>query len=805
MTRASQIRLPRWAAPLGPAGRMPVPLRLGFALAGAGVLIAVWSAARPGSPVAGINDTAQVVALAVGALLCLARPALVRPERAPWLFLGVALLTWSVGDAIWAAVAANEDPAPAVSLADAAYLPCYPLLYVALVLLIRAKAAPFPRTVWVDGVLGALGLGAVMVALVYQPLLAHTGRGPLSIAVGLAYPVGDVVLVGLTLLAITVAGFREPTWWLIATAGALAVIGDVTWLQQPVPDFNAPAGWTGVLWPAIALLFALAAWRRPVPVRTLRLQGWTALAMPTTSVVGALAVLVVATRVAVPTAAVVFAVASVAGTLLRAVLTIHEVRVAAGNQHQAVTDELTGLGNRRLLLQRLDAALAERAADPDAGTRHALLLLDLDRFKEINDTLGHPVGDELLRRLGPRLAAAVDPGQTLARLGGDEFGLLLVGVGGEAEARRAADRLLDALAKPFAVAGLTLYVAASIGIAVAPEHGEDTATLLRRADVAMYEAKRRRRGRVVYRNRSDQHTRSRLELATTLRRSLDAGQLVCHYQPQLDMVSRRVVGFEALARWQHPRDGLLGPADFLAVAEQTGLMTRLTEIVLDAALAECARWRAGGHELQVSVNLAASTLLDAGLVDRIDAALARAALPPAALIVEITEETLVADASRARSTLTGLHGLGVGVSIDDYGVGYSSLSYLRDLPADELKLDRSFLTGLGTDPRATAIVRYTVELAHALDVAVVAEGVEDAATLHVLDQLGCDRVQGHFIARPMDARSVAGWLRARGSRTRPAEPGAGAGDPTGETGRAGGAGGGGHHGHFTGAPVTLEP
>jgi diguanylate cyclase (GGDEF)-like protein len=771
---------------------MPVQLQLGFAVAVAGVAVAVWSAAAPHSPLAAAGDAANVATLVVAGMLCLARPLLVRVERAPWLFLGLAVLAWSAGDALWSVLVADQQPPPAVSLADAAYLPCYPLLYVALVLLIRAKAAPFPASVWVDGLIGALGLGAVVVAVAYEPIISSTGRSAASVAIGMAYPVGDAVLVGLVLLAISVAGFREPTWWLIAAAGGLALTGDLGWLLEPVGVANASADWTSMLWPVTALLFATAAWQRPVPVRTLRLQGWPALAMPTTSVVGALAVLVVATRRPLPAVGVAFAVASVAGALLRAVLTIHEVRAAAGSQHQAVTDELTGLGNRRLLLRRLDAALADRATAPD-GRRHALLLLDLDRFKEVNDTLGHPVGDELLRRLGPRLAAATGPGQTLARLGGDEFGLLLPDVADEAAARRAAEQVLDSLAKPFAVAGLTLYVSASIGIAVAPEHGEDSSTLLRCADVAMYEAKRKRRGHAVYRTRSDRHTRSRLESATVLRRALETGHLICHYQPQLDLATQTVVGFEALARWQHPRDGLLSPAEFLALAEQTGLMTRLTDIVLAAALAECRRWRDGGHPLQISVNLAASTLLDAGLVERVGAALDRAGLPAAALIVEITEETLVADAGRARETLAALHRLGVSVSIDDYGVGYSSLSYLRDLPADELKLDRSFVTALGNDPRASAIVRYTVELAHALDVAVVAEGVEDADTLQLLRQLRCDRVQGHYVAKPMDARAVAGWLR---QRSRP---------PSRPADRPDGDRSGSHDGDFTRVHVTLDP
>jgi diguanylate cyclase (GGDEF)-like protein len=485
------------------------------------------------------------------------------------------------------------------------------------------------------------------------------------------------------------------------------------------------------------------------------------------------------------------AVVSVAGALLRAALAVRDARVAAETAHQAVTDELTGLGNRRLLLRRLD-----RLLDRPGPGRHALLLLDLDRFKEVNDTLGHPVGDELLRRLGPRLAAGAAAGSTVARLGGDEFGVLLADIPGERAALDVAERLTHALTKPFTVDGLTLHVAASVGIALAPEHGTATATLLRCADVAMYEAKRRRTGPVVYHRGHDRFTRTRLESATSLRRSLAAGDLGCQYQPQLDLATGAVVGVEALARWRHPGRGTLPPAEFLLLAEQTGLMADLTDVVLTTAVADCARWRAAGHPLAVSVNVATTMLIDAGLPDRVAAAVRRAGLPPSALVLEITEETLVTDAERTQATLAALRAAGVGISIDDYGTGYSSLSYLRDLPADELKLDRSFASALPADARARAIVRGTIELAHALGVAVVAEGVEDAGTLELLRRFGCDRAQGHHIAAPMDAGDLPGWLLAH--------PPTAAGTPEPRNGSPDRARGSTRDGRPAGSGVTLD-
>jgi diguanylate cyclase len=742
--------------PAGPFGALPTALRPLLAVALAGVAIAVWSAVQPSRWTATAAEPVQVGTVLVCGLLCVARPWLLRVERAPWLLLGLAMVCWAFAEAFWAITTAGDQGAAAVSDADIAYLPCYPLLYVAVLLLIRAKAVPFRSVVWLDGIVGLLGLGAIGVTLAYHPIVLVTGRDPASIAVGVGYLAGDLTLVGLVLLALSAAGFRERTWLVVGAGAILATLGDSMWLVEPPGAAATSGGWPNVLWPTAAVLFAVAAWRRPLPVRTLRLSGWPVLMMPALAVIGALTVLVIATQRPIPLVGVVLAAASVAGALARAALTVREVQAAAATMHQAVTDELTGLGNRRLLLRTLDAVLA----GAHSGRRAALLLLDLDRFKEVNDTLGHPVGDELLRRLGPRLAGATEPDSTLARLGGDEFGILIPRVADREAAAAAADRVLAALAAPFVVDAMTLYAAASIGVAVAPDHGRDATALLRRADVAMYHAKRERLGRAVYAPGFDKHSRSRLEAATALRIAVDNGGLTCHYQAQVDLATNRLTGFEALARW-HTADGVRQPAEFLGLAEQAGLMTQLTDAVLATALADCRRWRDAGHDLTVSVNLAPSTLRDRDLASRVAAALCRADLPPAALTTELTEESLVSNNAQVALTLAELDELGVGVSIDDYGIGYSSLAYLLDLPAGELKLDRSFVAGVPGDPKATAIVRHTIELAHALGMSVVGEGIETAAGRRALRRMRCDRGQGHHIAEPMGSAAVLGWLRAR--------------------------------------------
>jgi diguanylate cyclase (GGDEF)-like protein len=503
------------------------------------------------------------------------------------------------------------------------------------------------------------------------------------------------------------------------------------------------------------VLFAAAAWQRPVPVRRLRLEGWALLAIPVASVAAALVVL--ASRP--PVAATELAVGAIAVAALRATRAVRRSLAASDTAREAVTDELTGLANRRLLLRRLEATLA------DTGRSHALVLLDLDRFKEVNDTLGHPVGDELLRRIGPRLARTTRPGETVARLGGDEFAVLLPDVAGDDAALRAARRVLAGLLGAFVIDGLELFVSASAGVAVAPGHGMDGATLLRKADVAMYQSKRTRAGPALYRVGTDPNSRTRLESATALRRAIGEGQLVCHYQPQVDVATGVPLGMEALARWDDPRRGLLPPGEFLELAENAGLMGQLFDVVLRTALADCRRWRDGLDHLRIAVNLAASSLQDSGLPARVAAALRAADLPAGALTLEITDGGTF-DAGEVRRTLGALHALGPRLALDDYGTGQSSIALLRELHVDQVKLDGGLVGSVVGDRRGRAIVRHTVLMAHALGIEVVAEGVEDEATLRALDEIGCDYAQGYHIAVPLPAGDVAGWLAPRvASRT----------------------------------------
>jgi diguanylate cyclase (GGDEF)-like protein len=458
------------------------------------------------------------------------------------------------------------------------------------------------------------------------------------------------------------------------------------------------------------------------------------------------------TRASVP--AVLLAATALATVTVRSVLSFNELRLLALTRREALTDELTGLGNRRALLRELKATCG-----PHAG-RAALLLCDLDGFKEFNDTLGHEAGDELLREAAERIARAVGNGGRVARLGGDEFAVLAPGADA-AEALVLAEVLRRELSAPLPVAGIEVRVEASVGVALAPLHTSHAQGLLRRADVAMYEAKGARTGVELYHPERDLHSRERLVLAGELRTAVDAGELEVHFQPKIDIATGRAVGAEALVRWPHPSRGLLYPDAFLAAAEQAGLMRQLTLVVLDRALAACGRWTAAGRELGVAVNLSASNLLDASLPHEVAALLGRHGVAARQLTLEVTEGTILANPRRSGEVLAAVRALGVTVSLDDFGTGHSSLTHVKRLPVDELKIDRSFVADLAGDPTDRAIVASIVRLAHSLGLRVTAEGVEDEAALGVLRSEGCDLAQGWLFSRALTEAALGEWLNAR--------------------------------------------
>jgi diguanylate cyclase (GGDEF)-like protein len=449
--------------------------------------------------------------------------------------------------------------------------------------------------------------------------------------------------------------------------------------------------------------------------------------------------------------------AAAAGSSIRLLLNVRDLSQLAVSRKEALTDELTGLANRRAMLRHLEEATK-------SGRPFVFALLDLDKFKAINDGLGHAAGDDLLRLVAQRIEPLLGAHDLLARLGGDEFavvGHVPVRMNPSDRAVWLGKRLRSWLSEPFNLSGLSLHVVGAIGLTYTRERpGGSLLTpteLLRQADTAMYDAKRSRTGVVVFDAARHTDNSGQLALVEELRTALQTDQLKLHYQPQVDVGTGRAVGVEALVRWQHPDRGLMGPAEFLPLAEVHGLMGALTQAVLSEAVAQTAIWRRRGVYLRMSVNLSVSNLLDLNLPEQVRQLLLLHEVPPSAMVLEVTETVLMSDATSSLAVVTALTELGTTVSIDDFGTGYASLTYLRELPVAELKLDRSFTVDLLTDTRAAMIIRSTIELAHELGLRVVAEGVEHVSILDRLRELGCDESQGYLHSPPLSADQLISW------------------------------------------------
>ncbi len=433
--------------------------------------------------------------------------------------------------------------------------------------------------------------------------------------------------------------------------------------------------------------------------------------------------------------------------------------VSVEREHQSLHDALTGLPNRKMLIQRGREALEEAIR---SQTPLALFLLDLDRFKEVNDTLGHHVGDTLLQLVGSRLEQALRPGDTVARLGGDEFAVLLPQVRGLDSALEVAARIRAGLTEPFRLDGMSFDLEASLGVALFPAHAEDVETLMQRADVAMYLAKDTRNGIEVYAAEKDRNSTARLGLLSELRRALTEGELELHFQPKARLADAAIVGVEALVRWRHPTRGLLQPDEFVPLAEQSGLIRLLTRWVVEASLRQAAEWQAAGVRVQTAVNISVRDLHDVAFPEFLRAGLARHGVPASLLQLEITEGVLMSDPTRAAATLRALAALGLELSLDDFGTGYSSLVHLKRLPVSEIKIDRSFVQRMLVQEEDAAIVRTIIELGRALGLRVVAEGVETAEAWERLAALGCAAAQGYYLSRPMPAALATPWLVGHG-------------------------------------------
>jgi diguanylate cyclase (GGDEF)-like protein len=691
--------------------------------------------------------------IVVASLLTLARSVASRTDRAAWAMIGVGIALYAIGQIVYVVWVQYLDPLPYPSVADGFWLAFYVFPYIGLVLLVRRRVRMFHASIWLDGVVGALG-AAACASPALTMILRQTGGEPSAVITTLAYPVGDLLLLVLIVGIYGLLGWRPDRSWLYLGVGlVLFAAADTIYLLRVATGSYQAGTMLDPIWVVGCVVIALGALRPPTVEEPIRLEGWRVLLVPSLFTVTSLGLLVYGGISHLPNLSIGLAAAAVLCGLTRAAMTFREVQAVVDNRREARTDELTGLGNRR----RFYEALQARIDTGGASRRFAVMIIDLDRFKEVNDSLGHPVGDRLLVEVGQRLAEDMRASDVLVRLGGDEFAVLFDSPAGESVGA-VAERLLTKLQHVFAMDGLLLHVDASIGIAVYPDVADTADGLLQRADIAMYEAKTERLGCVVYERGDDDDLTARIHLVQELRTAINEGQLLLHYQPKIDVRTGALAGVEALVRWQHPERGLLYPDSFIPAAERSGFMRRLTTVVLAMALDQVSAWLRAGTLVTVAVNVSASNLLDVDLPVQIEAMLASRGLPPHALTLEITESTLMVDHTRSLAVLHRLHDQGIRISIDDYGTGYSSLSYLRDLPVDELKLDRSFIGELDSDPRAVAIVESTVRLAHSLGLLLVAEGIETADAWQRLTEMGCDLGQGYFLSRPVPAEQLTPWL-----------------------------------------------
>ncbi len=707
------------------------------------------------------------LALLIPALACFARATLGGPRRAAAAWLGLGLLSFTLGNVIFLGWTQWQADPPVPSPADIAYLGIYPCVAAALLCLVRRDHESLAKSLWLDGALGAAG-AATALAAVLSPVLSGIEGDLREVLVGAAFPVADLLLVAMIGAVLAVRGLRGGSMW-VWLAGGLVIFcaADVGYALRLVSDTYVVGTVLDALWAIAIMIMAFAIWRPERPRTIDSGRSPAILAIPMLATFTAVVVLVISSFGQLAAPVIALATFTLLLAAVRTVVGFRQVQRLSDARHQAVTDELTGLGNRRYLFEHGD----ERLHAGDRSDRLALVLLDLDNFKEVNDTLGHHAGDELLRETARRLAARVSHPDLLVRLGGDEFALVITLAPGE-HGCEIAQRILDRLTRPLVIEGARVRIEASAGVAESEDTTLGIVDLLRRADVAMYAAKGTSARVKGYDPQLDEANRSRLETIQNLDAALARDEFVLHYQPKIDVQTGVTLGAEALVRWQHPTRGLLYPDAFLPAVEQSGMMGAVTQVVLDLAVRQLATWRAAGVFTAVAVNLSTSDLVDEELAARIAALLAEHGVPASALEVEITESVLMTDPERAHGVLEALHRLGVRIAVDDYGTGYCSLAYLRDLPIDELKIDRAFVARIAADPRSAAIVDSTIDLAHALELKVVAEGVEDQEALDSLAASGCDFAQGYHLSRPLAADAFADWARARAAYGAPQLPAA---------------------------------
>ncbi len=699
----------------------------------------------------GITDGVEFLA----SLLCFVRASTKASGRRVSLLVGLSILAWCVGDSLRTILEVRGSAASStlagVSLIRLGF---YPLILVAIALFtkMRSQRLRFPSVL--DAAIAGLGAGAVFALFDLRGVIGLGSASTIATLTKDAYPIGNLVLFVLVIaLAAMSRRWREPSWPLLAFAALVTPLGNpLNLLHAYLGQTHATAVASSTAWPVVFVLLSLALWVETPPTSNRRGLLAPELVLPGLAAAATLAVLLAGAARSVAPIPLGLAAAAFVACGTRFAFAVRQAgELVSEGDHQLMIDELTGLGNRRFLTQVLDAYFR---SDGTPHSRLAFLFIDLDHFKEINDSFGHPAGDRLLGEVGPRLRACLGESDLLVRLGGDEFAAVLQGADAN-YAKFAAGRIVASLEAPFGFDRVRASISASIGIALAPAHAKDSSSLMRCADIAMYRAKTKRVPFVVYNSNLDDDG-DRLRFIEELSEAVEKKLFELHYQPQLNLSDGSVSAVEALIRWRHPRLGYVPPLQFLSLAEGAVLMPSLTSLVLDGALLQCARWRVDGHEVRVSVNVSASNLLEDGFANLVRDRLNRYELPPEALVLEITETSIIGNFARSREVVEQLRSYGVETSIDDFGAGFTSLAYLSKLAVSEMKLDRTFIVPLaeGERDRTLKLVRSTIELGHALNLRVVAEGIENTTTLEVLRSLGCDLAQGNIIGPPAPAQRI---------------------------------------------------
>ena len=694
----------------------------------------------------------------IASATCIARGLARRPGRVAVLILGGALTAWAMGDTFLTIESLGGGNPSVPSTADAFYLLFYPLAYVATVSMLQRGLGRLSRPNWLDGVVAGLGSAALCATFAFHRVLDLTMGTSLSTAVNLAYPVGDLLLLSLVIGgSVLLVGRWSVGWCVLGSGLAIIVLGDTfNIFQSSRLATSVGAEVNSAAWPAAILLISMSVWTAPRKAEPLRPEKTAGMVMPGIAALGCLVILVVGTINHVSEAAIGLAIATLVLVGVRLAMSARQLRIMTEERHrQANTDELTGLGNRRQLTHVLDTFFTDQKESPGNPRRLAFLFVDLNHFKEINDSFGHPAGDELLRQLGPRLVRSVGPDSSVVRLGGDELGVVLLDAD-EKQAAEVAQRIVDELEVPFSLHRISASVGASIGIAMYPGDATEASTLMWCADVAMYRAKLGQTAYVFFDQNLDGDD-DQIRLVEDLTKAVHEGAFELHFQPLLNLRTGRVLSVEALLRWTHAELGMIPPDKFIPLAEEADLMGPLTAWVLDEAIRQCATWRRGGVDVAVSVNVSTTNLLEPGFTELITSLLDRYQVPTENLVIEITETTIISNFELSQSVIEGLRNLGIVVSIDDFGAGFTSLAYLASLAVGELKLDRLFITelsGIGGG-RDLDLVRAAINLGHEMGLRVVAEGIEDLATLDLLSEMGCDLAQGYFISRPAPADKLS--------------------------------------------------